>query len=150
MSTPSPTHDRFGMRFVGVARLWRRALDTELSGLGLTDASWPPLIYLAQAGGGLTQRELAARIGIDGSSLVRLIDQHAQAGWIERHEDPQDRRAWRLHLTREGQALVRRIRQALDRTEARMLDGIDEPALAATLQSLDRIAANIEALEGRA
>ncbi|MFT4266702.1 MAG: MarR family transcriptional regulator [Xenophilus sp.] len=143
-----PPRQRFGMRFVVLARQWRRALDTQLAALGLTDAGWPPLVYLAQAGG-LTQRELAGRIGIDGSSLVRLLDQHVRAGWVERREDPGDRRAWRLHLTREGQGMVRRIRSVLDRVEAGMLAGLDDAQLQAMLEAFDRIGEAIGAMEAR-
>lgn len=147
MEDHAATPDRFGMRFVGLARLWRRTLDAEMAGLGLTDAGWPPLVYLAQAGGGLTQRELARRIGIDGSSLVRLLDQHAQAGRIERREDPQDRRVWRLHVTPDGQAMVGRIQATLDRVEASMLIGLDDRQLGMMTEAFDCIADNISALE---
>lgn len=135
------------MRFVVLARQWRRALDVQLSALGLTDAGWPPLVYLAQAGGGLTQRELADRIGIDSSSLVRLLDQHARAGWIERREDPEDRRAWRLFLSPSGKSMVRRIRAVLDQVESRMLAGLDDAQLQALLDGFDRIAEGVAALE---
>lgn len=140
---------RFGMRFVSVARLWRRHLDVELRELGLSDASWPPLIYLAEAGEALTQKELARRIGIDGSTLVRLVDQHVQAGWIERCVDVQDRRAWWLQLTRSGRGVVRRIQAALDRAETQMLAGLGASDLAVTLATFESIASNIHALQGR-
>ncbi|WP_295549004.1 MarR family winged helix-turn-helix transcriptional regulator [uncultured Pseudacidovorax sp.] len=149
-STPALPRQRFGMRFVVLARRWRRALDAQLAALGLTDAGWPPLMYLAQAGGGLTQRELAERIGIDGSSLVRLLDQHARAGWIERRDDPQDRRTWRLFLTRDGRAMVRRIQTVLDRVESRMLAGLDDAQLQALLDGFDRIGEGIAAMESGA
>lgn len=135
------------MRFVLLARQWRRALDAQLSALNLTDAGWPPLVHLAAGDSGLTQRELADRIGINGSSLVRLLDQHAQAGLIERREDPQDRRTWRLFLTREGRTAVRRIQAVLDKVETRMLAGLSDAQLLATLAAFDRVAEGIAALE---
>lgn len=135
------------MRLVTLARQWRRVLDAQLAPLGLSGAGWPPLAHLAHAGGGLTQRELAERIGIDGSSLVRLLDQHTGAGWIERREDPQDRRAWRLYLTREGRAMARRIQAVIERVESDMLAGVDAAQLQAMRTGFDHIGRAIAALE---
>ena len=53
---------------------WRHALDGRMAALGLSDAAWPPLVYLDRSGEGVTQSELATRCGIDGSTLVRLLD----------------------------------------------------------------------------
>ncbi|WP_410859550.1 MarR family winged helix-turn-helix transcriptional regulator, partial [Paraburkholderia sp. SIMBA_054] len=56
----------------------------------MTDATWVPLVHLHQTGGGLTQKELAALVGIDGSSLVRLLDILCRQGLAERRVDERD------------------------------------------------------------
>ena len=57
-----------------LARRWRAFLDTALQDAGLTEAAWAPLMHLHRLGDGVQQKILAARIGIDTSTLVRLID----------------------------------------------------------------------------
>jgi len=104
---------QFGIRFSLLARRWRRALDIRLAQAGLTDATWVPLVHLHQTGGGLTQKELAALVGIDGSSLVRLLDILCRQGLAERRVDERDSRARLVHLTAQGEKRVAEIRQEL-------------------------------------
>ncbi|UPG70899.1 hypothetical protein MVG78_09605 [Roseomonas gilardii subsp. gilardii] len=42
--------------------------------LGLSDGTWRPLLYLGRMGGGIRQTDLAGALGIEGASLVRLLD----------------------------------------------------------------------------
>ncbi|WP_334176508.1 MarR family transcriptional regulator [Pseudoxanthobacter sp.] len=145
MSPSLTERERFGMLFVGVARRWRATLDAGLACLGLSDASWPPLVHIARSGGGLSQKDLAARIGIDGSSLVRLIDLLAARGLVERRHDAADRRANLLFLTPAGEAAVVDVQRTLSRIEGEMLSALgnaDLKALVAALEAIDgRIAA---------
>lgn len=135
---------RFGFRLVGVARRWRRRLDDALGDIGFADASWVPLIHLAE-GGGITQRELAERCGLDDSSLVRLIDALAAHGLVERRPKPTDRRAKCVHLTGAGAAAVTRIRVVLLAAECEMIDGVGADDLARA----DAALAGIEAALAR-
>lgn len=134
--------DRFGFRFVGVARVWRRRLDAALATAGFAAASWVPLVHLAE-GGGITQRDLAARCGLDDSSLVRLIDALADQGLVERRAKPGDRRAKCVHPTEAGLAAVDRIRTVLLATEREMLAGASPAEIEAALALFDRIEAGI-------
>ncbi|ABS66556.1 transcriptional regulator, MarR family [Xanthobacter versatilis] len=152
MPDPIPTPDpispreRFGMLFVMVARHWRSALDASLACRGLSDASWSPLLHIGRSGGGLSQKELAARVGIDGSSLVRLLDILAAKGLIERRQDPADRRANLLFLTPAGREAMADIQRLLNTIEARMLADFDDAEMAAMTTALERIDTRIRAL----
>jgi DNA-binding MarR family transcriptional regulator len=57
-------------------------------------------------GEGITQQELAERLLVTKGNVVGLIDRVSLAGWVERHPDPEDRRANRLYLTDLGRALL--------------------------------------------
>ncbi|KKW68025.1 hypothetical protein AAV94_07675 [Lampropedia cohaerens] len=129
----------FGMLLVGTARRWRAAVDAHLAAQGLSDATWAPLLHVARAEQGLSQKELAARIGIDGSSLVRLIDILASKGLLERQQDATDRRANRLKLTPAGRRLVDAIQQSLLQVESSLLAGIDERTLQQLTHALEQI-----------
>src|SRR3546814_19738555 len=84
---------RFGIRFSLLARRWRQVLDAHLATAGLSDATWIPLVHLSETGGGITQKEFAALVGIDGSSLVRLLDLLCLTGLVARRASHSDRRA---------------------------------------------------------
>ncbi|EXL01974.1 MarR family transcriptional regulator [Brucella sp. MAB-22] len=130
---------QFGIRFSLLARRWRRALDIRLAQAGLTDATWVPLVHLHQTGGGLTQKELAALVGIDGSSLVRLLDILCRQGLAERRVDERDSRARLVHLTAQGEKRVAEIRQELAKGEQEMLADLSDNDIAIMLRSFDSI-----------
>ena len=93
-----------------LTRRWRQVLDNEFNAAGLTDATWRPLLHLHLLGDGVRQKDLAASVGIEGPSLVRLIDTLVSKGLVQRSEDGSDRRAKLLCLTPEGQVVVARIK----------------------------------------
>ena len=130
---------QFSIRFSLLARRWRRALDIRLAQAGLTDATWVPLVHLHQTGGGLTQKELAALVGIDGSSLVRLLDILCRQGLAERRVDERDSRARLVHLTAQGEKRVAEIRQELAKGEQEMLADLSDNDIAIMLRSFDSI-----------
>ena len=130
---------QFGIRFSLLARRWRRALDIRLAQAGLTDATWVPLVHLHQTGGGLTQKELAALVGIDGSSLVRLLDILCRQGLAERRVDERDSRARLVHLTVQGEKRVTEIHQELAKGEQEMLADLSDNDIAIMLRSFDSI-----------
>lgn len=119
----------FGFALAGLGRRWRRLLDDRLDLPGLTLAAWPPLVHLARSGDGVPQSELAARVGIDGSSLVRLIDQLSEHGLVERRADPQDRRARLIFLTAEGRQQTLAIEAQLEAIETAILGDLDDETI---------------------
>ncbi|MDD2900382.1 MAG: MarR family transcriptional regulator [Desulfuromonadaceae bacterium] len=104
-----------------LTRHWRQVLDSEFQASGLTDATWRPLLHLHLLGDGVRQKDLAASIGIEGPSLVRLISTLAAKRLIQCTEDGTDRRAKLLCLTREGQLVVARIRDIVTSLENELL-----------------------------
>jgi len=137
---------RFGLQFVLLARHWRRALDQELEKIGLSDAVWAPLIHLHRAGDGLYQKELAQRVGVDGSSLVRLLDILGERGLLERRTPDSDRRAKLLYLTEAGRRAVAEIQQALSAAEADMLADLDDAELQTVMDAFGKIEARLQRL----
>lgn len=143
---PTP-RSRFGIRFSLLARRWRRALDARLAAEGLSDATWAPLMHLKETGGGTTQKELAALVGVDGSSLVRVLDILVRQGFVERRVDEADARARLIYLTPEGENRVNEIRKVLTKGEEAMLVDIDDAEIAAMLEHFGRIERRLEELQ---
>ena len=136
---------RFGFHLVTLARQWRRQLDAELAAAGLTDASWAPLMHLSAGGDDISQSELAERVGLDGSSLVRLLDLLEERAMIERRVDPSDRRARRIVLTQTGLAEVARIRERLHDIECRMLADLSDAEVTQMIDGFVRVETRIRA-----
>lgn len=145
MTLPSP-RDRFGIRFSMLSRLWRRAIDQQMAAVGLADVSWAPLIHLAESGDGVSQKELASLVGIDSSSLVRLLDTLETRGHIQRCTAPDDRRVKLIMLTEAGKAAVIDIRRQLLIIEHQMLADLDDSELSRMLDALALIQQRIGTL----
>lgn len=60
---------------------------------------------------GMTQRELAARLGITEQGAGQVIAQMAREGFLVRRKDPADARARRLELGARGHELLRLARR---------------------------------------
>lgn len=147
--TLSSPRAQFGIRFSLLARRWRRALESQLAAAGLSDATWLPLVHLQQTGGDITQKQLAALVGIDGSSLVRLLDILCRQGLVERRVDASDARARLIYLTAAGIARVAQIRGELARVEAVLLADISDAGLTGMLEDFDKIDRRLQALSAQ-
>ena len=133
--TPDPADaSEFGYQLAFVARRWRKELDDALASFGLTDASWRPMVHLGRLGEGARQNDLARSLGIEGPSLVRLLDRLEAAGFLVRREDPSDRRAKTLHLTDEGRALVSKLRAVVADSCAAMLGDVEREDVEACMR----------------
>jgi DNA-binding MarR family transcriptional regulator len=78
--------------------------------------------------GGLTQRDLAARLRLEKSTVSRLAGQLVARGWAERERHPTDGRAVLLRLTESGERVAGEIEEARRRRFAELLDRIPEDA----------------------
>ncbi|WP_456618815.1 MULTISPECIES: MarR family winged helix-turn-helix transcriptional regulator [unclassified Bradyrhizobium] len=138
---PSQAHiyAELGRLIARLARIWRRESDQALSDHGLSYATAIPLLVLSRQGENVRQGVLADELGIEGPSLVRLIDLLQAEGLVERREDPTDRRAKTLHLTKAGDAKVEETNRVLRRVRASLLKDIGPEELAITFETLQRI-----------
>ncbi|MCJ2116682.1 MarR family transcriptional regulator [Methylobacterium sp. J-001] len=116
------------------ARTWRRAANAVAEVHGLSDATAYPLVMIGRLAGERRQNAVAEAVGIEGPSLVRLLDQLAAAGLVVRREDPSDRRAKVLDLTPRGRAMVAQIEAELATLRARLFAGVSAADLEASLR----------------
>jgi MarR family transcriptional regulator for hemolysin len=146
MEEPSPERN-FGFLVHDVARLLRVAYDRRARELGLTRSQWWVLNNLFR-NQGITQSELAEILEIEKASLGRLLDRLEAKGWVERRADSADRRAKRLHLTGEVQALMRGLRALAAELRADAMDGLQEAERQRFVDTLLVIKANLLRING--
>ena len=68
------------------------------------------VLVVIEANSGLSQADLAERLGIERARLVRLLDGLEKRGLIRRQPSPLDRRSHALVLTRDGQKSLKRMK----------------------------------------
>ena len=133
----TPRHSaqsRLTFALLHLARIYRRLVDRRLADHRISDARALPVLHIARAGSAMRQGALAEAMGIEGPSLVRLLDQLGNAGLVERHPDPSDGRAKTLHVTDEGRALACEVEDVLHILRDELFADVCEADLVATLR----------------
>ncbi len=122
-----------------VPRLWREVLDQRFGPSGLSLATWRVLYHIGRRAEPVTQTELAADLGIETPSLVRLLDRLAADGWVERRVCSEDRRARRLYLTPQAKKVYSRIRSTGQQVRKRLLHEVSDRELRLCAQVLAKV-----------
>jgi DNA-binding MarR family transcriptional regulator len=137
--------DSFGFLLSDVARLLRKRFDERARSLGATRAQWKMLLTLSR-NEGLNQGALAELLEVEPITACRMIDRLEESGLVERRRDPDDRRAWRIHLTPAAVPVIARLRAYADELLEAVLTGLDARERAALAASLETIRGNLAAL----
>lgn len=137
----------FGALLYETGRAWRNKLDQRLRPLGLSQAKWIALLQLSKCGDGMTQKELAERIGIEEPTLVGLLDRLTADGWIERREADHDRRCKTVHLRRKAQTVLQQINKVAAGVRTELLVDINEAKLHKCMEVLRKIKERAETLK---
>ncbi len=140
----------FTAELLRLARVYRREVNRGIREHGLSDARAVPVLQIARAGGGMRQGVLAEELGMEGPSLVRLLDQICAAGLVERRDDPRDGRAKTLHVTPAGLELAGMLETLLRGLRERLMAEVSDADLAATLRTFAALDAALEAAEAQA
>ena len=144
-----PLHDNSPRSEIGkligkTARQWRRAVDRQLQPFGLTEATWLPLLHVARANAPMRQKDLAASLSLDNSSVVRLINELQAAGLVERREEDVDRRAKAIVLTELGRTTVLKVERSSRAVREKVLAGLSDAELLAASQTIEHIYAALQ------
>ncbi len=127
-----------------LSRTYRREADRALVPHNVSEARAIPVLTVARLGEGVRQGVLADALGLEGPSLVRLIDQLCADRLMERRDDPDDRRAKNVHLTEEGRTLAAAIETEGDELRANLLAGVSDDDLAAAVRVMSIFGRNLE------
>lgn len=96
--------DAIGFLMWDATRSMTKNFNQSLQLHGISSAVFPFLRALWEKDG-ITQRQLADRIGVTGSTTVVALRQLEHAGYIERSVDETDARKILVYLTKEGRKL---------------------------------------------
>ncbi|MDF1735147.1 MAG: MarR family transcriptional regulator [Minwuia sp.] len=134
----------FALAMVRMSRRWRWKLDQRLRATGLTQARWTALLQIARGGDGMQQTQLADHIGIEGPTLVRLLNSLEAADLIQRRADPRDRRAKTVHLTARAVPVLAEIEAIADDLRQEVTEGFAPDELARCTEIFDIMRARLD------
>ena len=101
---------------------------------------WFGLMVIVAHNEGLSQTRLARALGIDGSTMVAMIDRLEENGWIERQRSQIDRRTHALRLTEAGSQLLARLTPLVEAHEAELANDLSADDKQKLLELLAKIA----------
>ena len=134
--------DSIGVLIFLAAKSQERLVELEMKKqLGLTPAHWKIILAL-NITNGLTQKELAEKIYVDGSTLVPVIDKMEKNGLVERRADAKDRRINRIFLTKKSESTVDSIILIVIQLRKMMYKGISEKEINLTRKILATLLEN--------
>jgi len=131
------------MALTQVARAYTSAANKLASQYGLSQATAWPAVMIGRMGEGVRPGTVADMLGLEPSSVVRVIDQLIESGLVERQADPNDRRAKLLRLTKDGQKRVSQIEKALIPFRRELLEDVSQADLEAALRVFESLTAAI-------
>ncbi len=144
MKTDQPTQMSFELH--SVARLMRRNFDRRAKAHGLSRSRWQVLWVLSREEG-LKQTELADRLDVAPISLARQLDILEKDGLVQRRRDEQDRRCFRIYLTRDAEPALTILQDLAQQTRQESLEGFSEADVLQLQQLLSRIRDNLNSEE---
>ncbi len=129
----------FAPLLASTARGWRKAFDAAMASHNLSDAKAIPLMLLLRHGDRIPQGVLAERVGIEGATIVRVVDELEKEGLIQRVADEADRRVKLIQLTPEGRAIAAKAERAAARLRTMFLGDFDPEMIDAAMEVLRRL-----------
>lgn len=149
MSKRSEAESAYARTLLPLARLWRQAADRALSGMGLSASGGWAIVQVGRMGDDVRQTDLAAELDVSAASLVRIVDQLAAAGLVDRQRDPVDARVSRIRLTEHGQTLVAKIEHVFEGLRHETLAEISDQDLATALRVAEQLETRFTKRRGR-
>jgi len=136
--------NRIGFLFHDVARFRSIVYDHFMQPYGLTRAQWGVLGALFRVDG-QTQRELCDRMEIGAVTLSGLIDRLEARGWVERREDPRDRRVKRIWLTDQVRDIQGTMVRRANELNKMALKGLNQEQVDQLMDMMKTVKANLMA-----
>jgi len=89
------------------------------------------VLYIVSLRPGIGMSALAAELKIGPSAISGLVDRLVEHAYLERHEDPSDRRQQLVNATPDGRRIIDRIRELSTGHIRPLLDGLSPAELEA-------------------
>jgi MarR family transcriptional regulator, transcriptional regulator for hemolysin len=140
----SDIEERFSDALHSTSRSWRQAVDQRLKYLGVSQASWMTIAIAAKARSPLSQSELADKLGVEGATMVAMIDRLVKAGLVIREASTTDRRVKRILLTPAGLRIYEKVKTEAAALRSELLANTDQKKLLIATELLEGLQGIIE------
>jgi MarR family transcriptional regulator for hemolysin len=128
------------------ARSLSRSMDIRLRNrVGITFAQWRVLVLLTKTHDGLSQKEIAEGLGLEAPSLIPILDNLENDGFIERRVDRNDRRNNRIFRAKKTFEIWETTLECATRVLTIALAGLPEDNVLIMKEVLEKMWINLQA-----
>jgi DNA-binding MarR family transcriptional regulator len=118
----SPESETLDFLFAQICKLKHARVQSLLEGIGLYRGQ-PPVLRALWAQDGLTHTDLARTLEVQPATITKMINRMEKNGFVQRRQDADDQRVWRVYLTDAGRAVQEDVRQVWRTLEQEAFDG---------------------------
>jgi DNA-binding MarR family transcriptional regulator len=130
---------------VRLSKKLTRIINLQLKPFGITTEQWSVLRTLSESDE-ITQKELSERADKDQATLTKILDLLEKNEFIERVQNPSDRRSFLIKITNKGTELVKDVAPFLEEIFEKIIHKIDADKLAIFKEVSLSLEKNIESL----
>ena len=132
---------------VTAARRWRKLANDRVKPRGQTMARWETLYLVAYSDEELNQGQLSRLIGVQGPTMVRMLDSLSRDGLIERRQSQHDLRVTINRITEKGRRAITNIMGVTNELRRQVLADIAPGDLNTAVDVLAQILRRIDQLD---
>lgn len=121
-------------------------LDKVLKEYELTSGSYPYLLALRE-NEGISQNKISKELGYDKAMSTRTIIKLIKLGYLDRKEDCEDSRAYKLYLTEKAKVIIPKIFHEIRKLVDLITVDLNEEEKSVTIDSLNKVLKNIKNIE---
>lgn len=121
-----------------VSRKIYRYYESKLASFNVTPSQFYVLSVLWKYDG-LKFKDLALKLSMDGATLTGILDRMDKRGFIEKRDDPDDRRSIRIFLTQESKELEPDLINIANNLDKNLRSDVSEDEFELFLQIIDKL-----------
>lgn len=125
-----------------ISRMFFGTLQKRLSHLDI-QRSFYPLLLIDAGEGKLTQQDLANELLSDKVQIVRIVDYLSTNGYVERVQNPKDRREYNLTITDKGREAIPDIKDTIQELSGIAYNGLSPKQIKELYSMLSLIETNL-------
>jgi DNA-binding MarR family transcriptional regulator len=129
---PHATRDNLGYLLAKASQRWNEQLQQGFAAAGFPEvrASYGSVLIPLIEEDGLRMGEIARRARLSKQTMTTMVRLCERDGLVERHPDPDDRRATRVHLTEKARRFQPAAERVLGRLEREAVGSLGERGVA--------------------
>ena len=129
-----------------VFRTTQGYLDEVLKEYELSSGSYPYLLILRE-NEGISQNKISKELGCDKAMSTRTITKLIKLGYLDREEDKDDSRAYKLYLTEKAKGIIPKVLEEIHKLVHLITKDLNEREKIITIESLNKVLNNIKNIE---